>query len=818
MDRTEFEKRYIAARRAAIALDFSHLNDSQREAVMTTQGPLLLLAGAGSGKTTVLMNRIVNLLKYGSGSDSDHVSDSATEADLLLLEEYLKKKSTERTEQSSITPLSNLNSQLSAQAAGLCVVDPVEPWRIIAITFTNKAAGEMKERLERMLGQGSEDIWASTFHSACARFLRRDIPRLGRDRAFAIYDTSDSASLMKRILRELDLEERNFPHKTVLTYISRSKDEMISADEFLSSAEKTGDVRRKIIGRAYVEYEKRMISSNSLDFDDLILLTVRLFMEHPDILEHYQKRFKYVLVDEYQDTNNLQYMLASALAGGHGNICVVGDDDQSIYKFRGATIENILSFEKQFKGARLIRLEQNYRSTGLILDAANDVIKNNYGRKGKNLWTDSGPGEIPELHVTSDERSEAQFIADAIIKSVTEGRNWSEHAILYRMNAQSNQFETAFKRAGIPYRVYGGTGFFDRAEIKDMLAYLCVIHNPYDDVRLLRVINNPPRGIGNTTVGRLADISAEQGLPVYEILRESQTHDSLKGSAGRLHQFADMIDNLRELAATARLDDLYDALLSRTGYIRMLEEKGSDEELARIENVKELKTNIISFMNESDGSLFDFLSETALYTDLDRDDHSADRVLMMTMHSAKGLEFDTVFIVGAEEGVFPGMRVIGEPGELEEERRLCYVAMTRAKRRLCFTSARQRMLFGRTAAASPSRFVREISSGNIEIFEAPNRFGGYGFEFTNRPAFESGPPRPDRTQREAIRFNPHNSEFRIPNSEFKKGDAVEHKAFGRGTITDVSPAGSDALIEVSFENEGVKRMLLNSASRYMKRL
>ena len=823
MDRSEFKKRYIAARRAAIAHDFSHLNDTQREAVMTTRGPLLLLAGAGSGKTTVLMNRIVNLLKYGSGSDSDYVSDSATEADLLILEEYLKTNCATQRLAPSGRELSDMLTEgecegRSAQAAELCAVDPVEPWRIIAITFTNKAAGEMKERLERMLGKGSEDIWASTFHSACVRILRRDITELGRDRSFTIYDTSDSASLMKRILKELDIEERTFPHKTVLSYISRAKDEMISASEFLSSAEKTGDVRRKIIGRAYVEYENRMITSNSLDFDDLILLTVRLFMEYPDILEHYQKRFKHVLVDEYQDTNNLQYRLASALAGGHGNICVVGDDDQSIYKFRGATIENILSFEKQFKGARVIRLEQNYRSTGLILDAANDVIMNNRGRKGKNLWTESGPGEIPELHVVSDERSEAQFVADVIIKSMAEGRNWSEHAILYRMNAQSNQFETAFKRAGIPYRVFGGTGFFDRAEIKDMLAYLCVIQNPSDDVRLLRIINTPPRGIGNTTLGRLTEIAAEQGLSVYETLRESHNHEALKGSSGRLHQFADMIDDLRELAATVRLDDLYDALLSQTGYIRMLEEKRSDEELTRIENVRELKTNIISFMNERDGSLFDFLSETALYTDLDRDDQSYDRVLMMTMHSAKGLEFDTVFIAGAEEGVFPGIRAIGELAELEEERRLCYVAMTRAKRRLYFISARQRMLFGRTAAASPSRFVREIDNGNIEKHESPDRSGNYSFDFSNRPLSERDSQRPVRTQRETFRYSPHNSEFRIPNSEFKKGAAVEHKAFGRGTITDVSPAGSDALIEIMFEREGVRRMLLNSAARYLKSL
>ena len=681
----DFVSRYISARRAIIENDFMHLNEKQREAVMKTSGSLLILAGAGSGKTTVLINRIANLLNYGCGSDSGFVPDDAAQEDLAFLESYVGSLAGTQRASGPDPDSAGIRERLR----GLCAVDPAEPWRIIAITFTNKAAGEMKERLERMLGRGSEDIWAMTFHSACARILRRDIDRLGYAKSFAIYDMSDASSLMKRILKDLDIEERNFPHKTVLGYISRAKDAMISAVGFLSSAEKTGDLRRKVIGRAYLEYESRMKSSNSLDFDDLILLTVRLFLAHPDVLQYYQQRFKYVLVDEYQDTNNLQYLLASALAGGYGNICVVGDDDQSIYKFRGATIANILNFENQFNPTRVIRLEQNYRSTGFILNAANDVIRNNVGRKGKKLWTENVPGDKPDLHVVTDERSEAQFVAEKIIASVSEGRKWQEHAVLYRMNAQSNQLETAFKQKGIPYRIYGGTGFYERAEIKDMLAYLCLAHNPQDDVRLSRVINNPPRGIGDTTVGRLMDLASEKGCSMFDAIKESQKIENFKSAAGRLREFAEMVDGLRALSETIPLDELYDEILNRTGYIRALEEKGSDEALARIENVRELKTNIIVFMNENSGTLFDFLSETALFTDLDKDDKSTDRVLMLTMHSAKGLEFDTVFIVGAEEGLFPGIRSIGEPGEMEEERRLCYVAMTRARRRLYFTSARR---------------------------------------------------------------------------------------------------------------------------------
>ena len=797
MERSEFEKRYIKVRKEAIGLDFAHLNRVQQDAVMTTSGPLLLLAGAGSGKTTVLINRIANLLRYGEGSDSDYVPEDAAEDDLVFLEEYIKSPTRE----------------MRSSAYRLCAVAPVEPWRIMAITFTNKAAGELKSRLREMLGEGADDVWAMTFHSACVRILRRDIDKMGHDRSFTIYDTADSLSLMKRILKELDLDEKNFAPRAVLGHISRAKDGYIFAEEFLSSASESGDVRRKLIGRAYVEYENRLRAANALDFDDLILMTVKLFKEHPDALEYYQKRFKYVLVDEYQDTNNLQYMLVSALSGGYRNICVVGDDDQSIYKFRGATIENILSFEQNFKNARVIRLEQNYRSTGMILDAANDVISKNTGRKGKKLWTENEPGEKPALHITGDERGEAQLVADTIISGSTQGIKFQDHAVLYRMNAQSNQLETAFKRAGVPYRIVGGTGFYDRAEIKDMLAYLCLLHNPADDLRLLRVINTPTRGIGLTTVGKITELAAETNQSMIEVMRESHKYEELAKSAGRLHLFCGMIDDLRELSGTVPLDELYDALLERTGYVKSLEEKKSDENLTRIENVRELKTNIISFMNESGGTLFDFLSETALYTDLDRDaDADADRVLLMTMHSAKGLEFDTVFIVGAEEGIFPGIRSIGDHAEMEEERRLCYVAMTRAMRKLIFTSAKRRMLFGKTNAALPSRFIREINAQNIDILE--DSFNGFEFDF--EVDFDDSREYQPRVKKPLPRFD---SSVSAPSPaeppEFKKGDMVQHKAFGRGLITNVSAAGGDALLEIAFDDSGTKRLMQKSAARYM---
>ena len=826
MTREEFEKKYIAARRASIARDFDRLNDMQLQAVLTTEGPLLLLAGAGSGKTTVLINRIANLLRYGRGSDTDYVPEKADEEDLAFLEKYAAGADDDRE-----------------RAHRLCAVDPVEPWRLIAITFTNKAADEMKSRLERMLGEEAYDIWAMTFHSACVRILRRNIDRLGYDPSFTIYDTSDSQSLMKRIIKELDLDDKTYNNKSVLTVISKAKDAMVSAEDYAAAAERTTDIRKRNIGRAYIEYSRRMRDANALDFDDLILFTVRLLMDHPDVRDYYQRRFRYVLIDEYQDTNNLQYLFASLLAGGQKNICVVGDDDQSIYKFRGATIENILSFESNYKGARTIRLEQNYRSTGHILAAANSVIRNNTGRKGKELWTESGPGEKPVLYIASDERDEAQYVAGKILAEVACGGKWSDNAVLYRMNAQSNAMEFAFKRNGIPYKIIGGTRFFERAEIKDMLSYMCTVQNPADDLRLLRIINQPPRGIGDTTVETLQQIAAVRGVPVFEVIRDAGSIDALSRSAAKLGRFAELIGDLRQAAESEPLDEFYDLLLEKTGYEAMLREKKTDENITRLENVNELKSNITAYMKENgdDATLAGFLDEIALYTDIDQYDRSSDSVVMMTMHSAKGLEFKSVFIVGAEEGIFPGTRSIGEPDEMEEERRLCYVAMTRAKERLFMICARHRMLFGRTTAGKVSRFVDEIDrehinrppesgstftfGGESDAWDTGHRgysgdwYGGYGrgrgFEDAVSDGYGYG-RRPEKPKKKPI------SKPKTPAAKytplFAAGDKVEHKAFGTGVVTKVQPTGNDALLEVEFDAVGTKRLMMKSAANYMTKL
>ena len=785
----DFEKSYTAARKEIIEADFANLNPQQRLAVLTTEGPLLLLAGAGSGKTTVLIQRIVNLLRYGRASDSDEVPEDATEEDLTVLE-----------------------AGVSERARELCALEPVAPWRILAITFTNKAAGELKSRLEAALGPQANDVWAQTFHSACVRILRRDAERLGFTRSFTIYDTADSQSLVKRVLKDMDLDEKMFPPRSVLSQISRAKDEIVSPEEMLAEARKAFDVRRTRTAEVYREYQRRLREADAMDFDDLISYTVQLLQEHEDVREYYQRKFRYVLVDEYQDTNNLQYLLASLLAGGYENICVVGDDDQSIYKFRGATIRNILDFEKRYPGAKMIKLEQNYRSTAHILEAANAVIRNNTGRKGKELWTAAGDGARPVLYAAANENEEAQYVADRILDDFQRGIPWGEHAVLYRMNAQSNQLEYAFKRRGIPYRVYGGMKFFDRAEVKDMLAYLSVLENPADDLRLTRIINTPARGIGAASVEKASQLALEAGVPLFEILRNANDYPALQRSALRLRQFAVMIEELRTLAGSAPADELYDALIERTGYVRALREKDTPENAARIENVKELKSSIVTYMQESgDATLHGFLDEVALYTDLDGMEEGADCVVMMTIHSSKGLEFPTVFIVGMEEGIFPGVRAIGEPEELEEERRLCYVAMTRAMRRLYMTCAGQRMLFGRTSSNRVSRFLEEIPDEHLEQaalrrgYAAPEKSGG----------FSSTPRKPHTAEPVHAIVTPATA--KAPPPAFHVGDEIVHNAFGPGVITGLTPMGGDHLVEIAFEQAGTKRLMLKAAARLMKK-
>ena len=792
----ELQQRFLRARRAYIESQFDNLNQMQKQAVMTTDGPLLLLAGAGSGKTTVLINRIYNILRFGSGSDSDLVPDTLDEEDVAFLENLQE-------------PVSEFDRR---HADYICAVDPPAPWNIVAITFTNKAADELKDRLEHMLGEQARDVWAMTFHSACCRILRRDIERLGYTGQFTIYDTADSERIMKDIIKDMGLDDKTFPAKYVLGAISREKDAMTTPSQMLRRAELAGDVMATHVAKAYAKYQKQLRENNALDFDDIIYLTVKLLQEHEDLRTYYQRKFRYVLVDEYQDTNHSQYLLTSLLAGGYENICVVGDDDQSIYRFRGATIANILNFEKQYQGSRVIRLEQNYRSTQSILNAANAVIAHNIGRKGKRLWTANGQGDAVTVYEAGDEGQEANYVASRIIAGTRNGK-FSDYAILYRTNAQSNALEYAFKRNGIPYRIFGGTRFFDRAEVKDMLAYLCLINNRTDDLRLKRIINNPPRGIGPKALDTAQRMAESADLPLYAIVSDPYSFGPLEKSAAKFMDFTVMIEDLAQLLEDGMsLLDFYDQVMERSGYARMLEMKPTEENKTRLENIKELKSSIHTYMEQSDEpTLAGFLEEVSLYTDIDNYNEGEDAVVMMTMHAAKGLEFPHVFLVGFEDGLFPGMRAIGDREEMEEERRLCYVAITRAKKNLTITHARQRMLYGRTNAAMASRFLKEIPEDGIV------RKGGYQNAYTQRPYSMTEQPRKPAFSDPSFGYKPA-AKPAVPTIELNKGDMVQHAAFGRGMVLSVMKMGGDALLEIAFDQIGTKKLMAKTASAHMKKL
>ena len=793
-----FEQRFLKARRSYIAKQFQNLNEMQREAALTTEGPLLLLAGAGSGKTTVLINRIANLIRFGSGSDSSEIPPHITEEDVLFLE--------------NLPPVMTDYDYIRADS--LCALNPPRPWNIIAITFTNKAADELKERLERMLGEEARDVWAMTFHSACCRILRRDIGRLGYDSRFTIYDTADSERVMKDIIKDMGLDDKTFPAKYVLNIISRHKDKMVEPDTLLEWAADRNDQKLLPVAKAYKRYQTRLKENNALDFDDIILLTVKLLQQNEDLRTYYQQKFRYVLVDEYQDTNHLQYLLTSILAGGYENVCVVGDDDQSIYRFRGATIANILDFEKQYRGSRVIRLEQNYRSTQAILNAANAVIAHNLGRKGKRLWTANGAGEPITVYEGESESAEANYVANCIMKA-TRGKNFRDHAILYRTNAQSNALEYAFKRNGIPYRIIGGTRFFDRAEIKDMLAYLCVINNRADDLRLNRIINNPPRALGAKTLEEAYRLSAAENKPIYDIISDPYSYGPLQKNGEKFLRFTALIEGLAGLLEDGMsLPDFYDQLLSRTGYVEMLEKKDTEENRTRLENVKELKSSIISYVENAEfPSLAGFLEEIALYTDIEEFNANDDAVVMMTIHSSKGLEFPNVYLVGFEDGLFPGMRSIGDHEEMEEERRLCYVAITRAKQNLTISHARQRMLYGRTSSAMPSRFLKELPEDEIKKISnlEPRRPYSWGADGWGQYAQPAKPIRSELTGRPAA-AKPAGM------LDLSKGDMVEHTAFGRGMVLSVLKMSGDALLEIAFDSIGTKKLMAKPASAHMKKL
>lgn len=796
---------FVRLRREAIGLDFAHLNETQQQAALATEGPLLLLAGAGSGKTTVLIHRIANLIRYGRGSDSEEVADWVTEEDLAFLADYIADPTDDKR----------------TRMEHLCAVEPVAPWSILAITFTNKAANELKARLEKMLGTAGADVWASTFHSCCVRILRRDIDKLGLDTNFTIYDTDDSVRLMKSILKEQNLDDKLFPPRLVLSHIAKAKDKLLGPKAFLEDMEGVGDTRLVRIAKLYGTYQARLREANALDFDDIIFHTVQLLQQDEQVRQFYQRKFRYVSIDEYQDTNHLQYLLSSTLAGGYENICVVGDDDQSIYRFRGATIENIMSFESQYKDARVIRLEQNYRSTKMILNASNSVIRNNFGRKGKELWTDKDEGDKVLLYTAMNEHDEAQYIAGQILEGISKGRKFADFATLYRMNAQSNQLETAFKRSGIPYKVFGGTRFFDRAEIKDMLAYLAVINNPEDNLRLLRIINTPARGIGAKTLETAAELAAGFSCSIYEVISRADSYPALSKAAIRLMDFCEKVSGWQKLAAEMPLDEFYNQLLEECGYVTMLTAKDDMEHQGKLENVRELATSIQTYLEGAEEpSLAGFLQDIALYTDLDNAIIGDEYVSMMTMHTAKGLEFPVVFLAGCEDGIFPSARSIGEPEEVEEERRLCYVAMTRAKERLVLTCASQRMIFGQTSNNRPSRFAREIpeeyleKSGKTYLAESDVDFT-YGGQDNSplgyRKAPAGGYSRPGAGYTRA----PAPAKAALP--DFATGDAVSHTAFGEGIITKLTPMGNDALVEINFSGTGVKRLMLKSAAQHMKK-
>lgn len=791
MDKSEI----LALRRAVLEKDFARMNDRQKQAVFTVNGPLLILAGAGSGKTTVLINRIANILRYGDAYNSTYLRDDLDENDIAACKAYIENG----------TPLTTeTQKHLSVSACA--------PWRIMAITFTNKAAGELKDRLCTMLGETASDIWASTFHSTCARILRRDGERIGYSSHFTVYDTDDQRRLMKSILKELDISEKNITPKSILNEISRAKDSLISPAEYALTV--GDDFRLKIISRAYTTYQKRLEDADAMDFDDLINKVVELFKKCPDVLERYQDRFRYLMVDEYQDTNHAQYTFVRMLAEKSGNLCVVGDDDQSIYKFRGATIENILSFENTFQNATVIRLEQNYRSTQNILDAANAVIEHNTERKGKTLWTQNGTGAMIHLHTAENETDEAERITKIILDGVAAGRKFSDYAVLYRMNSQSLTFERNFAKSGVPHRIIGGTRFYERREIREMIAYLSVINNPSDEMRLRRIINTPKRSIGDRSVEVAAQIGQQTGETLFEVVSHAKGYPALSRAANKMTLFAAQMQGLIELNNDEKvtLGELYDELVERIDYLNFLKTDDPESAEDRAANVQELASNLRRFEEENpEGTLSDFLEEVSLITDIDNYDNNADSVVLMTVHSAKGLEFPVVFLPGMEENIFPGMASVYVPSEVEEERRLAYVAITRAKEELYIFHAESRMIFGMTNRNRVSRFVEEIPETLVEH----TRSRDYSARPVSMPNFGGAKPFGEapktKSVAEAGGFTPKPRVKPAPAGTYRVGDTVLHKAFGTGLIVSATPMANDTLLEVAFDKVGTKKLFANFA-------
>lgn len=790
-------------RRQIIRNEYGKLNDMQFKAVCTTTGPLLVLAGAGSGKTTVIINRIANIIKYGNAYNTDRAWRTVTNDDLANMQAYLDGNRT-------VLPL--IQDILS--------YDEVKPWRILAITFTNKAANELRERLAVMLGdETASSIWAATFHSCCVRILRKYGDRLGFSSHFTIYDTDDSKRVIKECQRLLGIDDKFLSHKMIINSISRAKDSLISPEAF--EAESGSDIRLQKIAAVYKKYQELLKNADAMDFDDIIVNTVELFRRNSDVLQYYNDKFTHVMVDEYQDTNHAQFVLTRLLAGSRQNICVVGDDDQSIYKFRGATIENILNFEEHYPSAETIRLEENYRSTQNILDAANAVIANNKERKGKALWTSQGAGDKITLYTAADETVEAEYVVNEIIDSSSKGRSWSDYAILYRMNAQSNNLERSLVRAGVPYRIIGGHRFYERKEIRDAVAYLSVVVNPKDEVRMRRIINEPKRGIGETTINNAMQIAAGLGISFFEVISNASAYPPLSRGAAKLMAFADMISELNEQLDVLSPQELFNEILNKTDYISALAADPT-KYADRVENINELSANIVRFTAENPSAgLVDFLEEVALLSDIDNYNADSDSVVLMTLHSAKGLEFPVCFIVGMENGVFPGMQSLYNETELEEERRLAYVGITRAKQKLYLTNAATRMMFGSTQRNSRSVYVQEIPSHLVEdksksLGSSYSSYGAYGkgsSYYSAKQSYSSASSQKASPQRLGFgaEYFTQTEKQKAPSVGFKTGDAVMHKKFGKGVIIKSEPMGNDILLEVAFEETGTKRLMAKAA-------
>ena len=798
----ELKSRFFAAKRACFDKLYSKLNSMQRQAVFTVEGPLLVLAGAGSGKTTVLVHRIAHIIRYGNAYRSENLPEALCEDEVRYLEMMARGE------------VACDGVSLTRYADGA-----VPPWAILSITFTNKAADSMKQKLRKILPEGAADeIWAGTFHSVCAKLLRREIDAIGFDKSFAIYDTDDTKKLITECIKELEMSSDKMVPKQVQNIISRAKDKLCNAEEFSKTA--GNDVYLDAVAKIFRLYEEKLRNANALDFDDLIGKTVELFTKCPEVLEHYQNRFRYIMVDEYQDTNTAQFKLVAMLSEKYHNIMVVGDDDQSIYSFRGATVENILTFDKAFAKAKIVKLEQNYRSTKSILGAANSLIAKNNGRYGKTLWSELPEGELPTVVEVDSSSDEVKFIADTVLDEVAKGKKFSDFAILYRLNSQSAGFETVFAKSAIPYRMLCGIRFYERAEVKDIVAYMQLCANVKDDVRLLRIVNTPRRGIGDATLDAVAKLAAYKGCSMFEIMEDSQSYEALSRSAQKLTDFCAFIRKMQEYADSLPIHQFIERLSEESGYVSMLLAKG-EEGAEKLDNVRTLADNAKAHEEGAESAdLISFLEEVALISDVDNYDTDANAVTMMTVHSAKGLEFPTVFLPGLEEGIFPGDRVVSASEE-EEERRLAYVAVTRAMKELYIVHARERFLYGRTNFNRPSRFIKEIDPDfKNEISLARTRtvrsegfgrvgfgggYGGYTDKVQFSPARSAAPKTP-------VKMPEKRPE---PKEKFKAGDAVLHKTFGEGLVLSVTDMGGDTLYEVAFP-QGTKKLMASFAKLQKK--